>query len=95
MTDEVKQEKAPEVAPAPGKEPAPQAAPAAGGKDAKKEAPSQKKEKPDKCEQCGKLLNRVKWYYRNSGYYCTRRCWKEYKAKAAGVKSEGAAPAKA
>ena len=40
-----------------------------------------KKEKPDKCEQCNKALSRVKWYYRNNGYYCTTRCWKEFRAK--------------
>lgn len=42
---------------------------------------AQKKEKPDKCEQCSKPLSRMKWYYRDGGYYCTRRCWKEFRAK--------------
>jgi hypothetical protein len=57
-------------------------APAKGG-------PPPKKEKPDKCEQCGKNLSRIKWYYRDGGYYCTRRCWKEFAAK---QKEEKAAP---
>jgi hypothetical protein len=46
-----------------------------------KNAPPPKKEKPDKCEHCSKALGRVKWYYRDGGYYCTRRCWKEFKIK--------------
>jgi hypothetical protein len=68
MTDEVRKEGAAAGAPAAKEEPA-------------KKAPPVKKEKPDKCEQCGKPLNRVKWYYRNNGYYCTARCWKEFRAK--------------
>lgn len=84
MTDEAKKEQA--------------AAPAAPAKEepAKKE-PAPKKEKPDKCEQCGKPLGRVKWYYRNNGYYCTTRCWKEFKAKQqeAAQKTEAAAAPKA
>jgi hypothetical protein len=62
-----------------------------------KSAPAPKKEKPDKCEQCGKALSRVKWYYRNGGYYCTKRCWKEFTIKQAEAKkkAEAAAPAQA
>jgi len=73
-------------------------APAAQKKDdvAPKTAPV-KKEKPEKCEQCAKALSRVKWYYRNGGYYCTKRCWKEFKAKREEEKkkAESGAPAKA
>jgi hypothetical protein len=71
MTDEVKKEQAaaPESAAAPAKE------------EPAKKAPVVKKEKPDKCEQCNKALSRVKWYYRNNGYFCTTRCWKEFRAK--------------
>ena len=43
--------------------------------------PPPKKEKPEKCEHCAKLLSRIKWYYRNGGYYCNKRCWKEFKKK--------------
>lgn len=42
-----------------------------------------KKEKPEKCEHCGKQLKRIKWYYRNNGYYCTKRCWREFARKQA------------
>lgn len=72
----------------------------AGGAPAKEEPAKKalpaKKEKPDKCEQCGKALSRVKWYYRNNGYYCTARCWKEFRAKqreAAQKAGDPAAPA--
>jgi len=68
MTEEIKKDAG--AVPAPQKSETPE----------KQTAPV-KKEKPEKCEQCGKPLNRVKWYYRNGGYYCTNRCWKEFKAK--------------
>ena len=55
-----------------------------------KPAPPPKKEKPDKCEACGKPLSRVSWYYRDNGYYCTKRCWKEMVRK---KKEEAAAGA--
>ena len=58
-------------------------------------APVAKKEKPDKCEQCGKPLGRVKWYYRNNGYYCTSRCWKEFRSKQAEAAQKAAAAPKA
>ncbi|MCX6340670.1 MAG: hypothetical protein NTX71_12250 [Candidatus Aureabacteria bacterium] len=100
MTDEIKKEAGAER----GKGTAGEVKPpeAAGGEASKKEgaqknAPAPKKEKPDKCEQCGKALSRVKWYYRNGGYYCTKRCWKEFGIKQEGEKkkAEAAAPAQA
>ena len=33
-------------------------------------------EKPDNCMKCNKRLQRKSWYYRNGGYYCSKRCWK-------------------
>lgn len=94
MTEEVKKQP---VAP-PAAKAAAAPAPAAQKKEeaAPKAAPV-KKEKPDKCEQCAKALSRVKWYYRNGGYYCTKRCWKEFKAKheEEKKKAESEAPAKA
>jgi hypothetical protein len=33
-------------------------------------------EKPDNCMKCNKKLRRKTWYYRNGGYYCSKRCWK-------------------
>lgn len=83
MTDEVKKEQAA----------AAESAPAAAVKEEPaKKAPAPKKEKPDKCEQCGKALSRVKWYYRNNGYYCTTRCWKEFRAKQQEAAQKAAAP---
>jgi len=32
--------------------------------------------KPANCMKCNKILQRKKWYYRNGGYYCSKRCWK-------------------
>ena len=43
--------------------------------------------KPTNCMKCNKRLQRKTCYYRNGGYYCSKRCWKlaeaEKKAKAA------------
>lgn len=33
-------------------------------------------EKPANCMKCNKRLQRKVWYYRNGGYYCSKRCWK-------------------
>lgn len=33
-------------------------------------------EKPTNCMKCNKRLQRKAWYYRNGGYYCSKRCWK-------------------
>lgn len=90
MTDEVKKEGGAEAA-------KPQEAAKAGApkKEEAKKGPAPKKEKPDKCEHCGKALGRVKWYYRNSGYYCTKRCWQEFKKKREEEKKKAEAPAPA
>jgi len=37
--------------------------------------------KPDNCMNCNKQLQRKSWYYRNQGYYCSKRCWKQAVAK--------------
>lgn len=47
----------------------------------KKEAAPKKKapeavEKPANCMKCNKHLQRKTWYYRENGYYCSKRCWK-------------------
>ena len=46
----------------------------------KKEATQKKEpviiEKPANCMKCNKHLQRKMWYYRNGGYYCSKRCWK-------------------
>jgi len=33
-------------------------------------------EKPTNCMKCNKRLQRKSWYYRNGGFYCSKRCWK-------------------
>lgn len=38
-------------------------------------------EKPDNCMKCNKRLQKKTWYYRNGGYYCSKRCWKLATAK--------------
>lgn len=38
-------------------------------------------ERPTNCMKCNKRLQRKRWYYRNGGYYCSRRCWKLTTAK--------------
>lgn len=32
-------------------------------------------EKPANCMKCNKRLQRKTCYYRNEGYYCSKRCW--------------------
>jgi len=95
MTDEVKKEGGAEAEKPTVGEVKPQE-PAQGDvskkEGAQKSAPAPKKEKPDKCEQCGKALSRVKWYYRNGGYYCTKRCWKEFTIKQEEGKKKAEAP---
>lgn len=39
--------------------------------------------KPANCMNCNKHLQRKTWYYRNDGYYCSKRCWKLATAKTA------------
>ena len=33
-------------------------------------------EKPANCMKCNKRLQRKTWYYRNEGYFCSKRCWR-------------------
>ncbi len=41
-------------------------------------------EKQTNCLGCGKPLKRIKRYYRNGKFYCTKKCW--LKAKQAKTK---------
>ena len=45
------------------------------------------------CSSCGKRLNRKQWYYRNSKYFCKRRCWVTEQEKAAKEETKEAAKA--
>lgn len=42
--------------------------------------PAAKKERPANCEACNKPI-KVKWYYRNGRYYCTKQCFKAEQKK--------------
>ena len=42
--------------------------------------PAAKKERPSNCEACNKPI-KVKWYYRNGRYYCTKQCFKAEQKK--------------
>lgn len=35
------------------------------------------------CGGCNKVINKIRRYYRNAKYFCTKRCYKAYLAKAA------------
>ncbi len=44
------------------------------------QAPAQEKpvqEKQTNCLGCGKPLKKLKLYYRNGKYYCTKKCWRK------------------
>jgi hypothetical protein len=34
-------------------------------------------EKRKNCGSCNKALKRIAWYYRNGGYFCNLKCFKE------------------
>jgi hypothetical protein len=34
-------------------------------------------EKRKACANCNKSMKRVKWYYRNGGYYCNKTCFQK------------------
>ena len=41
-----------------------------------------KKEKPSTCASCSKSIKNKRWYYRNSKFYCSKRCWQVASQKA-------------
>ena len=45
-------------------------------------------EKQTNCPACNKPLKKVRIYYRNGKYYCTKRCWCKATAKKEGEKQE-------
>ncbi len=54
--------------------------------------------RPATCASCGKRLNRKQWYYRNSKFFCKKRCFGDEQektvkeaAKAAAAKAEAKA----
>ena len=91
MADEVKNENV-ESKP----EAAPKATEAVGAGEASKatetpkEAPA-KKVRPANCEGCNKSI-KVKWYYRNGSYYCTKQCFKTTEKKKKAKEAQSAEP---
>lgn len=41
-----------------------------------------KEEKQTNCLSCNKPIKKLKRYYRNGKFYCSKRCWKDYTKKA-------------
>jgi len=39
-------------------------------------------EKQTNCLACNKPLKKIKTYYRNGKFYCTKKCWRAYLLKA-------------
>lgn len=40
-----------------------------------------KTEKQTNCLSCNKPIKRIKRYYRDQKYYCSKKCWRAYKTK--------------
>ena len=40
-----------------------------------------KVEKQTNCLACNKLLKKLKVYYRNGKFYCSKRCWRTFMDK--------------
>jgi transposase-like protein len=38
-------------------------------------------EKQTNCLSCGKPLKKLKKYYRNGKFYCTKKCWRTFLEK--------------
>lgn len=34
-------------------------------------------EKQTNCLACNKPIKKLKWYYRNGKYYCSKKCWRK------------------
>ena len=52
------------------------AAQEAKANEAKKEAAKPAVEKQTNCLGCNKALKKVRQYYRNNKFFCTKKCWK-------------------
>ena len=91
--EEKKEEKKPEVKP---EAKAVEAAPAAPAAATATAAPAvTKPQRPGTCCSCNKNLKRKTWFYRNSKWYCTKRCFNTAKEKAAGEAAKATATAAA
>lgn len=76
--------------PAPGQieTPPPAEAPAAA-KPAETKKVATRMEAPANCSVCNKVIKKIRWYYREGKYYCTKRCWMTAKKKEAAKQAEG------
>lgn len=45
-------------------------------------------EKQTNCLQCNKPIKKIRRYYRDGKYYCTKKCWKDFIKKAKGEAKE-------
>jgi len=43
----------------------------------KKEEAAAPAEKQTNCPACGKPIKKLKHYYRNGKFYCTKKCWRK------------------
>jgi len=62
--------------------------------EAVKEAQTEAKPKAEKqtnCLACNKLIKKLKKYYRNGKFYCSKKCWRAFIDKS---KTEGGAEKK-
>ncbi|MFH0827611.1 MAG: LIM domain-containing protein [Candidatus Omnitrophota bacterium] len=47
-------------------------------------------EKQTNCLSCNKPLKKVRIYYRDGKFYCTKRCWLKFTKKKSAPEGEGA-----
>jgi len=45
------------------------------------QAEAKKEEKQTNCLACNKPLKKIRIYYRNGKFYCTKRCWENFMEK--------------
>lgn len=50
---------------------------------AKEAVEKPQEEKQTNCLACNKPIKKLKRYYRNGKFYCSKRCWQNFKQKAA------------
>lgn len=88
-----KKEEAPPLAEEKNKETAAgdKAQPAAAPDAAKEKAPAEKTT-PTNCVQCNKSIKKIRWYYRDGKYYCTKNCWATAMKKDAAKAADAQAP---
>jgi hypothetical protein len=56
--------------------------------ETKQAAEAKQEEKQTNCLSCNKPIKKIRRYYRNGKYYCTKKCWLDYLKKAKEEKQE-------